>query len=59
MVYDEANLVIERVNNRLALEASLRQQAVASILSKNGRKSFTKRLNELNVESRPVQGLFD
>jgi len=48
MVWDEARLVVERRNREHATNAILTQLAVASILSKDGRKEFTKTVKRLN-----------
>lgn len=52
-------MVQERENGRIATEAVLLQMAVATILSPKARTSFTKRLKELSVTTRPAPGLFD
>lgn len=57
-LYDESNMVVERENSRIITEADLQQLAVAGILSKEARSAFTKRLKELGVETRPIEGLF-
>jgi hypothetical protein len=53
MVWDESNLVIERVNNATVTEANLLQHAIGSVLSKKSRTEFTKMIKSLNVETRP------
>jgi hypothetical protein len=53
MLWDESNLVIERVNGRIVTEASLLQFAVNSILCKKSRTEFSKMIQSLNVETRP------
>lgn len=58
-LYDEANLVIERDNNRIITEAQLAQTAVAGILSEKARSAFTKHIKSLNVVSKPRAGLFE
>lgn len=57
-LYDEANLVIERENNRILTEANLLQLAVGSLLSDKARKAFTARQKELNMTVKPRRGLF-
>ncbi len=59
MLYDEADLVVERENGRIITEAQTLQLAMASVLSKKGASAFTARLKDLNVISRPIPGLFD
>ena len=59
MVNDEAALVVERENGRMVSEALLLQSAVGSILSRQARSAFTKKIKSLNVEAKPKQGLFD
>ena len=59
MVYDESNLIIERQNSRIATEVLLLQQAVNGLLSKEGRKQFTKTLKTLNVETGPIRPVGD
>lgn len=54
MLYDEANLVVERVNGRIVTEAHLLQSAVQSILSTEASKEFTKRINGLSIEVRAI-----
>lgn len=58
-LYDEANLVIERENNRITTEATLVQLAVGSLISDKARKAFTARQKELNITVKPRRGLFD
>lgn len=59
MVYDESNLIIERQNSKIATEVLLLQQAVNALLSKGGRKQFTKTLKTLNVETGPIRPVGD
>lgn len=58
-VYDESNFIVERENTRIITEADLVQLAVSGILSPKARTAFTKRLKALNVETKPVAGLFE
>ena len=58
-LYDEANLVIERNNNRIVTEAQLAQTGVAAILSAKSRSNFTKHIKSLNVRVKPRAGLFE
>lgn len=53
MVWDESNLVIERLNGATVTEANLLQHAVHGILSKKSRSHFQKMIKALNVETRP------
>lgn len=55
---DEAGFIVTRENARIVTEANLLQQAVAGILSKEGRTAFKKQLEALNVDSKPIEGLF-
>lgn len=48
MVWDEAKLVVERRNRAHATDALLVQMAVASILSKDGAKEFSKKIKGLS-----------
>ena len=59
MLYDESNIVIERVNGGIITEAQLIQMAIGSILSKGSRKQFSKTIKELNVSTKPHERLFD
>lgn len=47
MVWDEATIVVDRLNRIAAQEATLTQMAVASLFSKDGRKQFTKMIKEI------------
>jgi hypothetical protein len=53
MLVDEANLVRERENNRIATEAILIQLAAGSIVSTKNAKQFTKNLDTLAVRAKP------
>lgn len=58
-VVDEANLVVERENTRIAQEAVLIQQAIITVapgVKKNQRGLFTKTLNTLKVLVKPIGG---
>lgn len=55
MVFDEANFIVERQNSMIATQVLLQQQAINALLSKNGRKQFTKTLKNLNVETGPIR----
>jgi len=48
MIWDEARLVVERLNGAYATEAILVQSAIASALSKDGAKEFKKTISRLN-----------
>lgn len=50
---DEANLVQERENNRIATEAILLQLAAGSIVSTKAGKEFTKTMKGLALEAVP------
>jgi len=52
-------LITERQNNRIVTESQLLQTAVHSIMSKEARKQFSKLIKQLNVQTGPVEGLFD
>ena len=56
---DEANLVVERENNRLTSSAQLAQTGVAAILSEKARKRFTEMIKALNVVTKPIRSRFD
>jgi len=47
MLQDEARLVVQRVNNGHVTTATLLQQAVSGVLSKEGNKAFRKVIKEL------------
>lgn len=49
-VWDEAELVVERLNSQMVTEAILVQSAVASLLTKEGGKEFTKLTKRLTGE---------
>lgn len=53
MLWDESNLVIERVNGAIVTEANLLKFAVHGILSKDARRHFDKMTKTLNVEAKP------
>jgi len=53
MVWDEANLIIERVNAMEVTRGTLMQLAISSILSKKAGKEFEKLMISLNVETKP------
>jgi hypothetical protein len=59
LVFDEAAFVEERENTRIVTESVLIQLAAASIMSKQARSAFTKRLKMLNVEVKPKAKLFE
>lgn len=48
MLWDEADLVVERVNSRLSTEAVLIQLAAASVMSKDALKQFNKIVKRLS-----------
>ena len=47
ILQDEARLVVQRVNNGHVTTATLLQQAVSGVLSKEGNKAFRKVIKEL------------
>lgn len=53
MLWDEHNIVIERLNSITITEANLLQHAVHGILSKKSREHFGKMIKSMNVETRP------
>lgn len=48
IVWDEAELVVERLNGRIATEAVLTQMAVSSVLSEKAGKQFNKMVKKLS-----------
>lgn len=46
-VWDESEIVTERMNNMVATEAVLTQLAISSVLSKKAHKEFDKALKKL------------
>lgn len=46
-IYDESELVVERLNSRAATDAILLQSAVASVISKDAGKHFDSLINGL------------
>lgn len=48
MLWQEAQLVVERANQEEASRAVLMQAAIGSVLGKEGQKHFKKILKELN-----------
>jgi len=58
-IFDEANLVVERENNRLVTQAQLAQHGTAGILSSKARKAFTEMIKSLNVITKPIRSRFD
>lgn len=59
MLDDESNLIVERENGRIVTEAQTLQLGMAGILSPKAVKAFTDRIKELNVQVKPIAGLFD
>lgn len=49
-VWDECQLVVDRINNRMVTEAVLLQSAVASLLTKEGGKQFSKLTKKLSSD---------
>lgn len=47
---DEASLVVERVNNSHATQATLLQMAVSGVLSKKANKAFQEQIKSLMGE---------
>ena len=58
-LYDESNLVRERVNGVLTTEAQLAQQGVAGILSAKARKAFVEMTKSLIVRTKPNRSRFE
>lgn len=48
MVWDEASLVVSRINRAHATDALLIQLAVGAVLSKKGAQEFSKQIKRLN-----------
>lgn len=59
MLDDESNLIVERENGRIVTESQTLQLGMAGILSPKAVKAFTARMKELNVQVKPIAGLFD
>lgn len=55
MVWDEANLVAERLNGAEITRANLLQAAISSNLGKAGKASFDKLVKQLNIETKPYE----
>lgn len=51
MLLDEHNLVVEHINGVEVTRATLLQQAVSSVLSKQAGKEFDKTIASLNIET--------
>jgi hypothetical protein len=47
MVFDEANLVVDRVNNKIATEMQLFQMALSSILDRRAGTRFKAEIKKL------------
>jgi hypothetical protein len=58
MLDDESNLIVERENGRIVTEAQTLQLGIAGILSPKPGKAFTERIKELNVQVKPIAGMF-
>jgi len=58
-LYDEANFVIERENNRLITQAELAQHSIYGLLSQKSRSAFTKMVKTLNFVTKPIRSRFD
>lgn len=58
MLDDEHNLIVERENGRIVTESQTLQTGIAGILSPKARKDFTERLKDLNVQVKPIAGMF-
>jgi hypothetical protein len=58
-LYDEANLVRERVNSLIITEGQLAQHGVAAILSAKARKAFSEMVKKLNIVTKPIRSRFD
>lgn len=55
MVWDEANLVVERINADEVTRASLLVAAISANLGKEGQKNFDKLIKKLNIEVVPYE----
>lgn len=58
-LYDENNLIIERVNGQIVTEAQLAQHGVGAILSTKARKAFAEMTKRLNMVAKPIRRLFE
>jgi hypothetical protein len=56
MLGDESALVIERVNGSIVTDANLLQSAIGSILSMKMGTQFQELVDQLNVETRVLEG---
>jgi len=54
---DEAAFIVSRENGRITTEANLLQLCVAGILSPKARTAFTKQIEALAIETKPINGL--
>lgn len=52
-VYDESNMLVARENHRYYTEASLLQQAIATIFSRDGVRAFNRTLRGLHTDVEP------
>lgn len=52
MLWDESNLVTERLNSQQVTNTTLLQSAVHSILSKKAATELKKSIGSLNIETR-------
>lgn len=55
MVWDEANLIIERENGRMITEANLIRLAISANLGKDGDRQFQKAIKPLNITVAPYE----
>jgi len=55
---DESAFIVTRENGRITTEANLLQLCVAGILSPKARTAFTKQIEALAIETKPIAGLF-
>jgi hypothetical protein len=55
MVWDESNLVVERLNGEEITRANLLRTAISANLGKDGQKSFDKLIKQLNIETQPYE----
>lgn len=55
MLWDEANLALERVNHEEIIRANLILLAISANLGKDGKKAFDTQLKSLSFETRPYE----
>jgi hypothetical protein len=55
MVWDEANLIVERLNAEEITRANLLVSAISANLGKDGKKAFDGLIKQLNVSVEPYE----